>query len=406
VDVSAQDLPQGVTRAKLPASVWLLGWVSFFTDLASEAIYPLLPLFLTRVLGAGAMSLGVIEGAAEAANSALKIISGRLSDRWNARKPLVLFGYSLSSTVRPLMALAASWLHVLALRFTDRLGKGIRGAPRDALLARITPPGQRGQVFGIQRAMDHAGAVAGPLLASAFLWFRPEDYRTLFALTILPGIVVVVLLTRLKDDRVAPPTGGKAQPTLTGWRNLPGRLWVLLGILFIFTLGNASDAFILLRLSDIGVGAAWIPIIWSALHVVKSISSAVGGTWSDRVGRRRLIAAGWVLYALVYFAFARFDGRAAVIGIFMVYGLYFGLTEGAERALITDLTPDGLRGTAFGLYNAALGVGALVASVLFGLVWTEVSPDAAFLMGGALALLAAVLLVFVPAPAEPRARPV
>ncbi len=385
-----------MTRTKLPASVWLLGWVSFFTDLASEAIYPLLPLFLTRVLGAGAMSLGIIEGAAEAANSALKVIAGRASDRWNTRKPIVLFGYSLSSAVRPLMSLATSWIHVLALRFTDRLGKGIRGAPRDALLARISAPEQRGRVFGIQRAMDHAGAVVGPLVASAFLFFRPGDYRTLFALTILPGIVVVLLLTRLKDDRTPAEKEDPNKPTLIGWRHLPVRLWVLLGIIFVFTLGNASDAFLLLRLSDIGVGAVWIPILWSALHVVKSASSVFGGAHSDRVGRRRLMAVGWVLYALVYFAFAVFDGRASVITIFIVYGLYFGLTEGAEKALIADLTPGSLRGTAYGLYNAVLGVGALVASVVFGFVWTRVSPGASFVMGGALALLASILLVFVP----------
>lgn len=398
MDVSSKDLPESVAGQRLPPSVWLLGWVSFFTDMASEAIYPLLPLFLTRVLGAGAMSLGVIEGAAEAANSILKIISGRLSDRWNARKPLVLFGYSLSSLVRPCMALATSWLHVLALRFTDRLGKGIRGAPRDALLARISAPSIRGRVFGVQRAMDHAGAVAGPLIASAFLYFKPEQYRQLFAWTIIPGIVVVLLLTRLKDDRSPAKSSGKPQPTLTGWRNLPARLWVLLGILFVFTLGNASDAFILLRLSDLGVGSAWIPIIWAALHVVKATSSVVGGTLSDRVGRRRLIVAGWIIYAVVYFAFARVNGQAAMITVFMIYGLYYGLTEGAERALIADLTPAGLQGTAFGLYNAVIGVGALVASVLFGVVWTEVNPVAAFFMGGALALLAALLLVFVPSP--------
>lgn len=397
MDVSSKNLPEGVARRKLPWSVWLLGWVSFFTDLASEAIYPLLPLFLTRVLGAGAMSLGVIEGAAEAANSVLKIISGRLSDRWNTRKPLVLFGYSLSSLVRPCMALATSWLHVLVLRFTDRLGKGIRGAPRDALLARISAPDIRGKVFGVQRAMDHAGAVAGPLLASAFLFFRPEQYRELFAWTIVPGIVVVILLTRLEDDQTPSPSHAKTDPALQGWRNLPQRLWALLGILFVFTLGNASDAFILLRLSDIGLGSTWIPIVWAALHVVKSTSSAVGGAWSDRVGRRTMIAAGWIVYAAVYFAFARAQGQAAVITIFMIYGLYYGLTEGAEKALIADLTPAGLQGTAFGLYNAVIGVGALAASVLFGVVWTEVSPAAAFLMGGTLALVAALLLVFVPA---------
>lgn len=365
--------------------------MSFFTDLASEAIYPLLPLFLTRVLGAGALSLGIIEGAAEAANSALKIVSGRLSDRWNARKPLVLGGYALSSCVRPLMSVAGSWVHVLALRFTDRLGKGIRGAPRDALLAHIAPAGERGRVFGVQRAMDHAGAVAGPLFASAYLFYRPDDYRTLFALTIIPGAIVVALLLTLKEERQAPERAHE-RPVVGRWRDLPPRLWSLLGVLLVFTLGNASDAFLLLRLSDLGVGAVWIPILWAALHVVKSTSSAIGGTWSDRVGRRRLIIAGWVLYAMVYFAFALFESRAAIVAMFVLYGLYFGMTEGAEKALIADLTPAPLRGTAFGLYNGALGVGSLLASVVFGLVWTRVSPDAAFVVGGALALAAALML--------------
>lgn len=377
--------------------MWLLGWVSFFTDLASEAIYPLLPLFLTRVLGAGAMSLGVIEGAAEAANSALKIASGRLSDRWNARKPLVLGGYALSSAVRPLISLATSWGHVLALRFTDRLGKGIRGAPRDALLAHISAPEQRGRVFGVQRAMDHAGAVAGPLLASAFLYFRPEDYRTLFALTIVPGILVVVLLTTLKEERprergAAPDRQARVAEPVLSWRGLPRPLWGVLGIIFVFTLGNASDAFLLLRLSDAGVPAVWIPILWSLLHVVKSASSVLGGAWSDRVGRRWLIVSGWFLYAVVYASFAAFDSPRVMIATFIGYGLYFGLTEGAERALVADLAPAALRGTAFGLYNAMLGAGALVASLLFGLVWTTVSPDAAFCLGGALALVASALL--------------
>ncbi len=383
-----------MSRPKLPASVWLLGWVSFFTDLASEAIYPLLPLFLTRVLGAGAMSLGIIEGVAEAANSALKIVSGRLSDRWNVRKPLVLGGYTLSSFMRPLMAVASTWVHVLAIRFGDRLGKGIRGAPRDALLAQVSDPAQRGRVFGLQRAMDHAGAVVGPLIASAFLFYRPEDYRTLFALTIVPGLIVIGLLALLKEQRGG--EDGAPVPEMSRWKDLPPRLWALLGILTVFTLGNASDAFLLLRLSDIGIGAVWIPILWSALHVIKSVSSVLGGARSDRVGRRRMIIAGWVLYAAVYFAFAVIESTPGIVAVFLAYGMYFGMTEGAERALIADLSPAGLRGTAFGLYNAALGIGALFASILFGLVWTRVSPDAAFIMGGALAISAAAMLALLP----------
>ncbi len=184
----------------LPRGVWRLGWVSFFTDFASEMVYPLLPLFLTRVLGAGAMSIGVIEGVAEAANSVLKIVAGRMSDRWNRRKPLVVFGYTLSSTVRPLMAVAGAWAQVLGLRFVDRLGKGIRGAPRDAMLARLATGANRGRVFGFHRGMDHAGAVAGPIAAALFLFFYPGEYRTLFALTVIPGIIVIVLVATLPAD--------------------------------------------------------------------------------------------------------------------------------------------------------------------------------------------------------------
>src|SRR5687767_11459814 len=191
-------------QMRLPRPVWMLGWVSFFTDTASEMIYPLLPLFLTRVLGAGAMSLGVIEGIAEAANSILKVISGRQADRWGAPKPLVLAGYGLSSLVRPFIGMATTWVHVLSLRFVDRLGKGIRSSPRDAMLATFADASNRGRVFGFHRGMDHAGAVLGPLLASAFLYFRPDDYRTLFALTIIPGIVVILILWRVPDTRRGP----------------------------------------------------------------------------------------------------------------------------------------------------------------------------------------------------------
>jgi MFS family permease len=315
------------------------------------------------------------------------------------RKPIVLGGYTLSSLVRPAMSLATSWVHVLLLRFVDRLGKGIRGAPRDALLAHVAPVEQRGRVFGFQRGMDHAGAVAGPLLASAFLYFRPQDYRTLFALTIIPGLVVIALLVTLKET---PPERDPARAGAADslrWGELPAQLWMLFGVLTVFTLGNASDAFLLLRMSDLGIAAFWIPILWAALHVVKSISSIRGGARSDRVGRRRMIAIGWVVYAIVYGGFATFDSPRAVIILFIAYGLYFGLTEGAEKALVADLTPPHLSGTAYGLYNGVLGAGALLASVAFGLVWTQVSPPAAFAMGGGLALAAAVLLyALVPEP--------
>ena len=410
------------SRFGLSRPVWLLGWVSFFTDMASEMVYPLLPLFLTQVLGAGAMSLGVIEGAAEAANSGLKILSGWLADRWRSPKKLVLAGYGIASAVRPLIGLATAWPQVLAIRFTDRLGKGIRGAPRDAMLADFAPANARGRVYGFHRAMDHAGAVTGPLLATAFLYFSPGDYRTLFTLTIIPGVVVMLFLLRVPESSRTsqnPAEPGRTSPnpvepsrTLKNpaeprgtLQNLGVPFYKAMAVILLFSLGNASDAFLLLRLSDLGIAAVWIPLLWSALHVVKVVSSLVGGVLSDRFGRRSLIALGWLWYAVVYAGFGFVDTQAAVIAIFLSYGLYFGLTEGIEKAWVADMAPVYARGTAFGVYNAALGVGTLAASLIFGAIWTTVSPHAAFLTGAALAVLASVLLVtlFSGTPAEQQA---
>jgi MFS family permease len=384
----------------LPRPVWLLGLTSLFTDTASESIYPLLPVYLTRVLGAGAVSLGLIEGVAEAANSLLKIFSGHLSDRWNIRRPIVIGGYGLSSAIRPLTALITSWPQLLAVRFLDRVGKGVRGAPRDAMLAACATPTTRGRVFGFHRAMDHLGAVVGPALASLFLLAYPGRYRLLFALTIIPGALSVATLFFVREPRVEirrAPGSERQVPDagLATWRELPRRYFVLLGVLLVFALGNSADAFLLLRLSDAGVSAPFIPLLWALLHVVKAVMSMWGGVKSDRWGRRVLIGAGWVIYAVVYSGFAVTASVAGLIAWFLFYGIYYGLSEGTEKALIADFAPPALRGTAFGIYNAALGVGSLFASVTFGLVWKAVSPEAAFGLGGALALLATVLLAAV-----------
>ena len=384
---------------RLPRAVWLLGWVSFFTDTASEMVYPLLPLFLTRVLGAGAMSLGVIEGIAEAANSVLKVISGRLADRWGAPKPLVLLGYGISSAARPFIGFAGTWFQVLGLRFVDRLGKGIRGAPRDAMLATFAGAANRGQVFGFHRAMDHAGAVCGPLIASAFLFFYPAEYRTLFALTISPGIVVVLVLLRVPAARhgtdpagaALAPSPAPSAPTAAR-APLPRSFWKAMAVILLFSLGNASDAFLLLRFADVGIAAFWIPFLWSAIHVVKTVSSFYGGQWSDALGRRRVIGLGWLVYAGVYGVFAVTASAPVLVTVFLVYGLYFGLTEGVEKAWVADLAPESSRGNAFGIYNALLGAGSLGASLLFGFLWTRVSPAAAFTTGAGCALAATALL--------------
>lgn len=389
----------------LPRPVWLLGVTSLLTDTASEAIYPLLPIYLTRVLGAGALSLGLIEGCAEAANSVLKVLSGHLSDRWRVRRPIVIAGYGLSSAVRPLTALIASWPQLFAVRLVDRVGKGIRGAPRDALLAACATPGTRGRVFGFHRAMDHVGAMLGPLLASLFLLLWPGQYRLLFGLTIVPGALAVASLFLLREPAhdAAPAvavSGADSAPALDGWRTLPRPYFALLGVLLVFTLGNSADAFLLLRLSDAGIAPVAIPLLWALLHLVKAVLSVWGGISSDRWGRRVLIGGGWLVYAMVYAGFAAFSSPRALVALFLVYGIYYGLSEGVEKALIADLAPASLRATAFGVYNAVLGVGSLLASVVFGLVWKVAGPPAAFALGALLALLATILLPVVVRPSK------
>jgi MFS family permease len=355
------------------------------------------------------VSLGVIEGAAEAVNSVLKILAGRLSDRSRAKRPIVIAGYAVSSAVRPLIAVAQSWLHVLTIRVVDRVGKGVRSAPRDAMLASWATENTRGRIYGFHRAMDHAGAVVGPLAATAFLFFYPGAYRTLFALTIIPGAIAVALLFLVKEDddrtlapaRVRPPSTplrpGKpaTKPDPANHDPLPLAFKQFMFVLMLFALGNSTDAFLLLKLTDAAGGVQYVPLMWSALHVVKATVSVVGGAWSDRIGRRAVIAIGWTIYAAVYAGFAVSTSLAALLPLFLAYGLYFGFAEGTEKALVADLAPASRRGFAFGIYNAVLGVGQLAASIIFGLLWTAFSPAIAFAFGAALALVATALLFVV-----------
>ncbi|MGE3959927.1 MAG: MFS transporter [Vicinamibacterales bacterium] len=379
--------------AQLPRTVWLLGWVSLATDSATEAIYPLLPFFLTQVLGAGAVSLGVIEGAAEAVNSVLKVWSGRVADRWTHKRPLVLAGYSISSLARPFIAITQTWAQVFAIRIVDRVGKGVRSAPRDALLAAEASPSMRGLVFGFHRAMDHAGAVVGPVLATVFLYLYPGEYRTLFALTIVPGLIAIGLILLVREPARGargpgqPPAALPADPG-----PLPGDLTAFLFVLALFTLGNSTDAFLLLRLTEAAGSPHYVPLMWAGLHAVKASVSVVAGGWSDRVGRRAVIAVGWCVYAAVYVGFAAATTLPSLLAWFLVYGFYFGFAEGTEKALVADLAPPSSRGFAFGLYNAVLGVGSLLASVLFGVLWTTWGAPVAFGTGAVLALLATALL--------------
>jgi MFS family permease len=392
----------------LPRPVWLLGWVSLANDAATEAIYPLLPFFLTQVLGAGAVSLGVVEGGAEAVNSLLKIWSGRASDRRTTKRPLVLLGYSVSSFLRPLIAVAQSWTHVFAVRVADRIGKGIRSAPRDALLAAWATGETRGKVFGFHQAMDHLGAVLGPVAATLFLLLHPGAYRTLFALTLIPGVVAVLLILLVREIPAGPADSASHGPDAQAHASLvrgfdrvsertsfPRELKAFFVVLTLFTLGNSTDAFLLLRLTDVAGSARYVPLMWAALHVVKATVSLLGGRWSDRIGRRTVIALGWLVYALVYIGFATATTLVTLLAWFLVYGFYFGFTEGTEKALVADLAPRDARGFAFGVYNTVLGVGALIASLLFGLLWNAFGSGAAFGTGAALALAATALLFIV-----------
>jgi MFS family permease len=376
-------------RPRLGRTVKALGTVSFLTDVSSEMIYPLLPLFLAGTLGASAGMVGVVEGAAESVSAGLKLASGWWSDRVGRRKPLVVTGYVLASIARPLMAIAQNVAHVLVIRVMDRVGKGVRTAPRDALIADSVDAAIRGRAFGFHRAADHAGAVVGPLIAWGLLQHGGLSMRAVFALAAIPAaLAVITVVVAVREPRPAERRAPIEVPRLT--TALDRRFWLVLGALFLFTLGNSTDAFLLLRASELGVPAALIPVLWAMLHVVKAGASIPGGALSDRFGRRPLLVAGWLLYAAVYLAL----GVAAMAWqawmLFAVYGVYFGLTEGVEKALVADLVPPHRRGAAFGWFNLAIAAGALPSSVLFGVVWDAYGAQAAFGMGAAFALAAAI----------------
>jgi len=377
---------------KLPKNVWSLGWVSFFNDVSSEMIYPLLPLFLTQVLEAGVVFIGVIEGVAESLSSFLKLFSGWFSDRFRRRKGLIVFGYGLASITRPFIGLAASALQILFLRSVDRVGKGVRSSPRDALLSASVDESERGKAFGFQRAMDHAGAMVGPLLASLLLALVTKSLRTVFVLSFVPAVFcLLVLVFGVKD--AAPNRSSGREPLRLRWSDWSGKFKAFLLIIFLFTLGNSSDAFLLLRARDLGLEMVSIPILWFVFHLSKALFSVPAGMVSDKIGRKKVMILAWVVYGLVYMGFA-FASQAIHIWIlFIIYGFFYGLAEGTERAWVSDLVEESRRGTAFGAYHFMIGVGALPASLLLGLLWKTLGVAWAFSFGAAMALIAALLAV-------------
>ena len=387
-------------QPKLPRNVWLLGFVSLLNDIASEMIYPLLPEFLGKLPGGGKQFLGILEGAAESLASLLKLFAGAWSDRAGKRKHLAVLGYVLAALARPLIGIVTAPWQALVLRLTDRVGKGIRTAPRDALIADSTDEGLRGRAFGFHRGMDHLGAAIGPALATLFLWLWPGNLRTLFLLTVIPGLAVVALLVfGLREPPRSEPV--RREPLRLTLAPLGRDFRVFLAALVLFTLGNSSDLFLLVRARELGVPQFLIPMLWLVFHLVKSGGNMLSGGLVDRVGPRLPLAAGWLLYAAVYLAFAFATAAWQAWGLFVAYGIYYALAEPAEKTLVAQLASPQHKGLAFGWYNLAIGIAALPASVAFGFVYQRFGPLAAFGSGAGLALGALGMLAIMPARRPP-----
>lgn len=401
-DIRRDSAPSGA--AGLPKAVVRLGWVSFLTDVSSEMIVPLLPAFLVTLSGVPAMALGWIEGVAETTASFVKIVSGRLTDRAKAKKPLVFLGYGLSSLARPIIGLAPSWPAVVLIRFVDRVGKGVRTAPRDTMIANAASPGRRGAAFGLHRGFDNAGAVLGPLVAAGLVGWMGLSLRSVFLLAAIPAALSLLVLAfgvKEEKEKISLNVNTDAVPR-DAERPLPPLFWRAAWLIAFFTLAASSDTFLLLKAKEIGISAGWLPVLWAFSNAVKSAFSMWGGGLSDRFGRRRLMFVAWTLYAACYAGFAFVTSAWPLVGLVGVYSFYYSLSEGTEKALVTDLVPAEVRGRAFGWMNGLTGFAALPASVGFGFLWQHAGSRTAFLTGAAIAGIAAAGLLVL---RFPRPRP-
>ena len=383
-------------QQRLPRTVVVLGCVSFFNDLASEMVTPLIPILIATVLGAGPIALGLVEGIAEAIAAFLKLWSGRHSDWLGGRRKWLTFqGYLLSNLVRPLFGVASSWLALVALRSIDRIGKGVRSAPRDALVADATQPEMRGHAYGFQRALDNAGATGGGLIAAAVLTWTQLSPSQVIVWSAIPGFVVLLLVAFGIQENVkhVAPALREPLPALR-WGNVPLPMQRYLMVLFLFTLARASETFIILRGHELGMSAVTLLLLWSALNASKALSSIRGGKLADRFGLERLVLIGWVGYALSFGFLSNVHSSGALWLTVMGYGVVTGLSEGAERALIGDFAVERERGTAFGWYNMVLGLAAIPGGLAFGGLWHFAGPAWAFGAAGVVAVLAALMLHF------------
>jgi len=376
----------------LPRNVKILGLASLLNDIASEMVFPLLPTFLITVLGGTKTSLGLIEGVADSVSSLLRLVSGAWSDRVGSRKSFIVLGYALAALARPLSGLAGNYSHLFATRTADRIGKGLRSSPRDALIADSTTPDIRGRAFGFHQAMDHLGAAVGPILAMLFLLIWPDHLRTLFLLTLIPGLIVVALVALALQEKSHAAITAKPADLPAAAPTFSGQFRWYLAALVLFTLGNSSDAFLLVRSSQLGVSESLLPLLWCLFHLVKTGSNLAAGHLSDRIGPRPLLIAGWLAYGAVYLCFALAEVAWHAWAIFLIYGFVYSLTEPAAKAMVTHLVPSEQKGLAFGWFHSAIGIAALPSSLLFGWLYETFGVWTAFGSGAALAALAAGLL--------------
>ncbi len=374
----------------LDRNIFFIGLTSFFTDTTTKMIYAVMPMFLLS-LGATKTELSLIEGIAESTASLIKALSGWWSDKIRKNKPFMVVGYAFTALLCPLFAFAVTPSQVLAIRFMERIGKGIRTAPRDSLIAGASEDGARGRSFGFHKAMDNSGAIIGPLLAAGILFLFPEDYRMVFIFAGIPGLLGMVTVIRfVKEARAVK----HAHLGSVAFRDFQPRYWLFLGIVFFFTLGNSTDALLLVKAGDIGFEAAFIPILYLIFNAVSVIFAVPAGMLSDRIGRERLIIFGYLLYALVYFGFGHTGSKVVLITLFALYGLYSAATDGIQKALVADLIPGDKRGTGLGIYNSLVGATLLPASIIAGLLYDHVNNRAPFYFGAAMALTAALMMVF------------